>query len=73
MPTCSRRSRPTCKQLGVLFAIRRRFDPAIDTSEIIKEIGARMREELDYRREAKHVALYRDMLKDEELIRVPRV
>ncbi|MBX9826895.1 MAG: AarF/ABC1/UbiB kinase family protein [Xanthobacteraceae bacterium] len=61
------------QQLGVLFAIRRRFEPAIDTREIIKEIGARMREELDYRREAKHVALYRDMLKDEELIRVPRV
>jgi len=61
------------KQLGVLFAIRRQFDPAIDTREIIKEIGARMREELDYRRESKHVALYRDMLKDEELIRVPRV
>src|SRR6185503_7972934 len=60
-------------QLGVLFAIRRRFDPAIDTREIIKEIRARMREELDYRREAKHVALYRDMLKDEELIRVPQV
>ena len=32
------------KQLGVLFAIRRRFDPAIDTTEIIKEIGARVRE-----------------------------
>ena len=59
------------KQLGMLFAIRRRFDPAIDTSEIIKEIGARMREELDYRHEAKHVALYRDMLADEDPIRVP--
>src|SRR6266702_2878445 len=59
------------KQLGVLFAIRRRFDPAIDTREIIKEIGARMREELDYRNEAKNVALYRDMLAEEELIRVP--
>jgi predicted unusual protein kinase regulating ubiquinone biosynthesis (AarF/ABC1/UbiB family) len=61
------------RQLAVLFAIRRQFDPAIDTSEIIKEIGARMREELDYRREAKHVALYRDMLEDEDTIRVPRV
>jgi predicted unusual protein kinase regulating ubiquinone biosynthesis (AarF/ABC1/UbiB family) len=61
------------RQLGVLFAIRRRFDPAIDTSEIIKEIGARMREELDYRREAKHVALYRDMLEGEDAIRVPQV
>jgi predicted unusual protein kinase regulating ubiquinone biosynthesis (AarF/ABC1/UbiB family) len=61
------------RQLGVLFAIRRRFDPAIETSEILKEIGARMREELDYRREAKHVALYRAMLEREDSIRVPRV
>ncbi len=61
------------KQLAILFAIRRRFDPAIDTTEIIKEIGARVREELDYRREAKHVALYRDMLAGAELIRVPKV
>src|SRR6478672_5685842 len=59
------------KQLGVLFAIRRRFDPAIDSTEMIKEIGARMREELDYRREARHVALYRDVLKNEDAIRVP--
>src|SRR6202008_1052454 len=60
-------------QLAILFAIRRRFDPAIDTREIIKEIGARVREELDYKREAKHVALYRDMLDDNELVRVPKV
>ena len=50
------------QQLELLFAIHRRFDPAIDTTEIAKEIGARLREELDYVREAKHVALYRDML-----------
>jgi predicted unusual protein kinase regulating ubiquinone biosynthesis (AarF/ABC1/UbiB family) len=61
------------KQLSVLFAIRRRFDPAIDTREIIKEIGARLREELDYEREAKNVALYRDTLADEDAIRVPQV
>lgn len=61
------------RQLGILFAIRRRFDPAIDTREIIKEIGARLREELDYRREAKNVALYRDMLDGHEAIRVPNV
>src|SRR5262249_23106495 len=60
-------------QLQLLFAIRKRFDPVIDTSEIAVEIGARLREELDYGREAKHVALYRLMLKDEELIRVPKV
>src|SRR5512137_1826046 len=61
------------QQLSLLFAIRRRFDPAIDTREIIKEIGARVREELDYKREAKHVALYREMLKESDLIRVPKV
>jgi predicted unusual protein kinase regulating ubiquinone biosynthesis (AarF/ABC1/UbiB family) len=61
------------KQLGILFALRRRFDAAVDTTEIIKEIGARVREELDYRREAKHVALYHEMLKGTELVRVPVV
>jgi predicted unusual protein kinase regulating ubiquinone biosynthesis (AarF/ABC1/UbiB family) len=60
-------------QLQVLFAIHRRMDPVIDTTEIYKEIGARVREELDYHREAKHVALYRTMLDGVDLIRVPRV
>src|SRR4029453_4983456 len=60
------------QQLGLLFSIHRRMDPAIDTSEIAQEIGARIREELDYRREAKHVALYRGILAGNDLIRVPR-
>ncbi|HEY1978930.1 MAG TPA: AarF/UbiB family protein [Xanthobacteraceae bacterium] len=60
------------QQLQWLLAIRRRFDTAIDTSEIGKEIGARVREELDYRREAKHVALYREMLEGVDAVRVPR-
>ncbi|MGZ3410595.1 MAG: ABC1 kinase family protein [Xanthobacteraceae bacterium] len=60
-------------QLEWLFAIRRRMDSAIDTREIAKEIGARLREELDYVREAKHVALYRDILSKEPSIRVPEV
>ena len=60
------------QQLQWIFAIHRRMDPAIDTTEIAKEIGARIREELEYFREAKHVALYRSMLKDTDLVRVPR-
>src|SRR5476651_1321280 len=47
-------------QLQWLLAIRQRLSAAIDTSEVAKEIGARVREELDYRREAKHAALYRE-------------
>jgi predicted unusual protein kinase regulating ubiquinone biosynthesis (AarF/ABC1/UbiB family) len=61
------------RQLELLFAIRRRMDPAIDTTEIAVEIAARMREELDYRREAKHGMLYRAMLDGVDSIRVPRV
>src|ERR1700752_1851498 len=61
------------QQLDWLFALHRRMDPVIDTTEIAKEIAARVREELDYRREAKHVVLYRLMLKGIDLIRVPDV
>src|ERR1700733_10723915 len=61
------------RQLQWLFAIHRRMDPAVDTTEIAKEIGARVREELDYFREAKHAALYRAILADTEQVRVPRV
>jgi predicted unusual protein kinase regulating ubiquinone biosynthesis (AarF/ABC1/UbiB family) len=60
-------------QLEWLFAIHRRMDPVIDTTEIAKEIGERVREELDYRREAKHAALYHNMLAQAPAIRVPRV
>ena len=61
------------QQLKLLLTLRKRFDPALDTSEIGVEIAARLREELDYVREAKHVALYRAMLKDERAVRVPGV
>jgi predicted unusual protein kinase regulating ubiquinone biosynthesis (AarF/ABC1/UbiB family) len=59
------------RQLEFVFAIHRRMDPAIDTTEIAKEIGARVREELDYEREAKHVRLYQQALSDVPEVRVP--
>ena len=43
-------------QLKLVFAVGQRFDPAIRTDEIHAEITTRLREELDYRREARHVA-----------------
>src|SRR5918998_4433306 len=61
------------KQLEFAFAVHRRMDPAIDTREIAKEIGERVREELDYAREAKHVALYARTLADVPEVRVPSV
>ncbi|HRY04281.1 MAG TPA: AarF/UbiB family protein, partial [Beijerinckiaceae bacterium] len=60
-------------QLDILFAIHRRFEPVIDTSEAAKEIAARVREELDYLREAKNAALYGHMLANAADVRTPKV
>jgi predicted unusual protein kinase regulating ubiquinone biosynthesis (AarF/ABC1/UbiB family) len=60
-------------QLQVLFALHRQMDKAIDTREIFKEIGARVREELDYGHEARNARLYADVLSDVPLVRVPGV
>ncbi len=61
------------KQLQVAFAFHRRMNSWLDTTEIAKEIGARVREELDYEREAKHAALYGAVLRDIDSVRVPQV
>jgi predicted unusual protein kinase regulating ubiquinone biosynthesis (AarF/ABC1/UbiB family) len=61
------------RQLDVVFGLHRRLNPVIDTREMAKEIGERVREELDYRREAKHAALYRDILASVREVRVPLV
>ncbi|MCJ2096868.1 AarF/ABC1/UbiB kinase family protein [Methylobacterium sp. J-072] len=61
------------QQLEIAFALHRRMNSWLDTREIAKEIGARVREELDYEREAKHASLYGEVLKDIDAVRVPRV
>jgi predicted unusual protein kinase regulating ubiquinone biosynthesis (AarF/ABC1/UbiB family) len=61
------------RQLEVVFALHRRLNPVIDTREMAKEIGERVREELDYRREAKHAALYRNILANAGDVRVPAI
>jgi predicted unusual protein kinase regulating ubiquinone biosynthesis (AarF/ABC1/UbiB family) len=50
------------QQLKMIFALRRRLDGAVDTTEMVQEISQRVREELDYEREAKHAALYANIL-----------
>ena len=58
-------------QLKMIFSVHRRMDPAIDTSEMAEEIGARLREELDYEREAGHMQLYTNVLADQATVRIP--
>ncbi len=59
------------QQLRLAFSVYRQYDRAIDTSDIYAELTARLREELDYEREAKHMALYRLMLAEEPGVTVP--
>ena len=60
------------RQLRLAMGLYERYDRAVSTAEIHAEIAARLREELDYTREAAHMRLYNDILKDEPGVAVPR-
>lgn len=59
------------KQLKLIFSLYRRYDRAIDPGRMYEEIGARLREELDYRHEARAMQLYGRMLAAEDGVVVP--
>ena len=61
------------RQLKLVFAIYERYDRAVSTRDVHTEIAARLREELDYAREARHIRFYAGMLKDERGVSVPAV
>lgn len=58
-------------QLALILGLFRRYDASIDTREIKEELGDRLREELDYKLEARHLSLYADMLRDEPHVHIP--
>jgi predicted unusual protein kinase regulating ubiquinone biosynthesis (AarF/ABC1/UbiB family) len=60
-------------QLKLIFSIYGRYDRTIDTTHIHTEISERLREELDYHRESRHMALFAEILKGERDIHVPTV
>ncbi|MCB1782925.1 MAG: AarF/ABC1/UbiB kinase family protein [Alphaproteobacteria bacterium] len=60
-------------QLRMIFSIYETYDKTIQTSQIHTELAERLREELDYAREAKHCKLYAHMLQDETNVHVPEV
>ncbi|MAG96691.1 MAG: AarF/ABC1/UbiB kinase family protein [Alphaproteobacteria bacterium] len=61
------------RQLKFIFAIYGRGDAAIDTTNVHAEISERLREELDYVREARHLQLYAELLGNEAHVHVPEV
>jgi len=60
------------RQLKLVMGLYERYDRTVSTAEIHAEIADRLREELDYLREAAHMRLYREILKDEPGVAVPR-
>jgi predicted unusual protein kinase regulating ubiquinone biosynthesis (AarF/ABC1/UbiB family) len=58
-------------QLHAILATVKRFARVVDPTEIGEEIADRLREELDYGREAKHMALYRAMLAETAHVAAP--
>lgn len=56
------------KQLKLILNLYDAYDKAIDSSNIIQEITARLVEELDYRQEAKHLQMFRQMLQGEAMV-----
>lgn len=61
------------RQLKIIFSIYEKYDNAIRTAQIHTELGERLREELDYKLEARHCQFYRHILKDEKGVHVPEV
>jgi len=59
------------RQVKIAFSIFHRMDKSIDNSEIFYELADRLREELDYNREAAQMRLYALMLKDQPGISIP--
>jgi predicted unusual protein kinase regulating ubiquinone biosynthesis (AarF/ABC1/UbiB family) len=58
-------------QLKVIFGIHARMGAAVDTRQMLEEIGDRLREELDYEMEAKHLKLYGLIFAGNPQVRVP--
>ena len=59
------------RQLKLLFQLYERYDSAISTLDIYDELSDRLKEELDYRREAANLKLYSYMLRDEPVVTLP--
>ncbi len=59
------------RQLRLGLSLYRRIDTAINLEDIYSELAERLREELDYEREAAQMRLYGLMLKDEPTVHIP--
>ncbi len=61
------------KQLKLLFSVYGKYDKSIKTDNIHAELADRLREELDYKLEARFEKMYAYMLRDEKNVHVPEI
>jgi predicted unusual protein kinase regulating ubiquinone biosynthesis (AarF/ABC1/UbiB family) len=59
------------RQLRLAMGVYKRMDSTLDNEEAYQELAARLREELDYRREASHMRMYGLMLRGTPGVAVP--
>ena len=59
-------------QLKMIFSIYQSYNKAIKTDEVYKEITDRLKEELDYEREKKLMAVFRNIFSNINFVHVPK-
>ncbi len=60
-------------QLKFILSIYQRYQGALKTEEVFAEISDRLREELDYKNEAKNINLFSQVLKQDSYVNIPKV
>ena len=60
------------QQLKIILGIYKNIHGGVDTADVYAEVTDRLREELDYTREAKHMTLFAHMLRDEAMVHIPK-
>ena len=60
-------------QLKIIFKIYSSYNKSIQIREIYKEIEARLKEELDYKLEHRHLKIFEHMHKKNTFIKIPKV
>ena len=60
-------------QLKLIFSVYKKIDKSIDTTEIQKEISTRIKEELNYFQEQKHIKLFQLIFKNSREVIIPQI
>jgi predicted unusual protein kinase regulating ubiquinone biosynthesis (AarF/ABC1/UbiB family) len=72
-PGVARSIESDLRNVGLLRRLGRMAFPGLDTTALVEELGERLREEVDYLREADNQTLFAEYYRDHPVIHVPEV